>query len=261
MRLKLIYTALLSVLSLTGYAQTPTARPDSAATIALRHPGRAVALRIAVPSVLVGIGVLAHSPHVNQTMYQAKLDMQAETQETFGTVNAHGIDDYTRHVPLAIAYGLMATGHNGTRPAMSFTLIYLLAHELDEGVVSHLKRVSAEPRPYDPRDLTSFPSSHTSQAFLTATLLHEQYGRQYPWVSVAGYTVAAATGTMRVLGNKHWATDVLAGAGIGFLSAETVWRVYPALARLLPTKLSTKLLAVPTYSAAQGAGLAVAVQL
>ncbi|GAB3731777.1 hypothetical protein GCM10027594_13710 [Hymenobacter agri] len=261
MRRKLILTTLMGALSLTGHAQAPTARPDSAVATAPQHSGRAVALRIAVPSAFIGIGVLAHSPRLNQTMYQAKLDMQAETQETFGTVNAHGIDDYTRHVPLAVAYGLMATGHRGTLPAVSFTLVYLLAHELDEGVVSHLKRISAEPRPYDPRDLTSFPSSHTSQAFLTATLLHEQYGRQYPWVSVAGYTVAAATGTMRVLGNKHWATDVLAGAGIGFLSAETVWRVYPMLAHLLPTKLSTKLLAVPTYSAAQGAGLAVAVQL
>nr|WP_277881439.1 phosphatase PAP2 family protein [Hymenobacter cyanobacteriorum] len=257
--MKLILTFLMGALSLAGHAQTPTATPDSAAI--QRQHRRAVALRIAVPSALVGVGVLAHSPRFNQTMYQAKLDMQAETQETFGTLNAHGVDDYTRHVPLAIAYGLMATGHHGARPAVSFTLIYLLAHELDEGVVSNLKRLSAEPRPYDPRDLTSFPSSHTSQAFLTATLLHEQYGRQYPLVSVAGYAVAAATGTMRVLGNKHWATDVLAGAGIGFLSAETVWHVYPSLVRLLPSKLSTKLLVVPTYSAGQGGGLAMALQL
>ena len=260
MRLKLTLTFLLGVLSFAGYAQTPAATPDSVVTQRREHR-RALALRIAVPSVLVGVGVLAHSPRFNQTMYQAKLDMQAETQETFGTLDARGVDDYTRHVPLAIAYGLMATGHHGARPAVSFTLIYLLAHELDEGVVSNLKRVSAEPRPNDPRDLTSFPSSHTSQAFLTATLLHEHYGRQYPLVSVAGYTVAAATGTMRVLGNKHWATDVLAGAAIGFLSAETVWHVYPALVRLLPAKLSGKLLVVPTYSAGQGGGLAVALQL
>lgn len=264
MRLKLILSFLLGLSSVAGHAQAPTATADSAVTSvasAPRSPGRAVALRIGVPSVLIGIGVLAHSPRFNQTMYQAKLDMQAETQAAFGTVNAHGLDDYTRHAPLAIAYGLMATGHRGALPAASFTLVYLLAHELDEGVVSNLKRLSAEPRPYDPRDLTSFPSSHTSQAFLTATLLHEQYGRQYPWASVAGYAVAAATGTMRVLGNKHWATDVLAGAGIGFLSAETVWHTYPALVRLLPEKISQKLLVVPTYSAGQGAGFAMAVQL
>ncbi|MDQ2792564.1 MAG: phosphatase PAP2 family protein [Bacteroidota bacterium] len=259
MRLKHLLTILMGVFSLAGHAQNTPATPDSAAVA--RHHRRAVALRIAVPSALLGVGVLAQSPRLSQTLYEAKLAMQAETQEEFGGFDAHGIDDYTRHVPLAIAYGLLATGHSGTRPAVSFTLIYLLAHELDQGVVSNLKRVSAEPRPYDPHDLTSFPSSHASQAFLTATLLHEQYGRRYPLVSVAGYAVAAATGTLRVLGNKHWATDVLAGAGIGFLSAETVWHVYPALVRLLPHKFSTRLLVVPTYSAGQGGGLALALQL
>ena len=218
---------------------------------------RAVALRIAVPSVLISVGVLAHSPKINETLWRAKQDLQAETQEMFGGFNARGIDDYTRHLPLAAAYGLMATGHRGERTAVGFTLIYLVAHELDAGVVSHLKRITAEPRPYNALDLSSFPSSHTSQAFLTATLLHEQYGRQYPWVSVSGYAVATATGAMRVLGNKHWATDVLAGAAIGFLSAETVWHLYPALTKLLPKDLAHKLLLVPTYTGGS-AGLALA---
>ncbi len=222
--------------------------------------GQRAALRIAVPSALVAVGVLAHSNQYNETLYQAKLGMQQETQRVFRGFNSHGLDDYTRHAPLAAAYAMMATGHRGERTAVGFTLIYLLAHELDAGVVSNLKRLTAEPRPYNPNDLSSFPSSHTSQAFLTATLLHEQYGRQYPWLSVSGYAVAAATGTMRVLGNKHWATDVLAGAGIGFLSAETVWHLYPALTRLLPTRVAHKMLLVPTYQAGGGAGLALAIR-
>lgn len=260
-RRKFLLTLLLGLSSVAGYAQTAVATPDS---LAAPNPSRracAVALRVAVPSVLVGIGVLAQSPRYNQALYQAKLTIQAETQQAVGIPNFHGVDDYSQHVPLAMAYALMASGHRGVRPALSFTLIYLLAHELDGGVVSNLKRLSAEPRPNNLQDLSSFPSSHTSQAFLTATLLHEQFGRQYPLVSVAGYTVAAATGAMRVLGNKHWATDVLAGAGIGFLAAETVWHVYPSLVRLLPSKLSNKLLLVPTYSAGQGGGLAMALAL
>jgi len=218
------------------------------------------ALRIAVPSALVAVGVLAHSNQYNETLYRAKLDMQHETQEAFRGFDAHGLDDYTRHAPLAMAYTMMATGHRGERTAMSFTLIYLLAHELDAGVVSNLKRLTAEPRPCNPNDLSSFPSSHTSQAFLTATLLHEQYGRQYPWLSVSGYAVATATGAMRLLGNKHWATDVLAGSGIGFLSAETIWHLYPVFTKVLPPKVSKKLLLVPTYQAGGGAGFALAIE-
>lgn len=256
----------LLLVLLAGYPAAVYSQPlntgadDSVAVV--RAPrlssGQRAALRIAVPSVLVGIGVLAHSPKYNETLCRAKQDMQQETQEVFRGFNAHGIDDYTRHAPLAMAYAMMATGHRGERSAVGFTLIYLVSHELDAGVVSHLKRLTAEPRPYNPNDLSSFPSSHTSQAFLTATLLHEQYGRQYPWLSVSGYAVAAATGTMRVLGNKHWATDVLAGAGIGFLSAETIWHLYPALTKMLPPRMAQKFLLVPTYQAGGGAGLALA---
>src|SRR6476469_2030705 len=110
------------MLGFASHARVATTPPDSAVAAGPQHRGRAVALRIAVPSVLVGVGVLAYSPQCNQTLYQAKLDMQAETQETFGVLNAHGVDDYTRHVPLAMAYGLMATGHRGALPAVSFTL-------------------------------------------------------------------------------------------------------------------------------------------
>ncbi|MBD2720957.1 phosphatase PAP2 family protein [Hymenobacter armeniacus] len=242
-------------------AQAPTRPlPDSVTARPAGHL-RAALLRVAVPSVAIGVGVLAHKPTFNQTLCKAKQDLQEETQEVFSGFDAHGLDDYTRHAPLALAYGLMATGHKGVRTPLGFTLIYLVAHELDQGVVNHLKRITAEPRPYNAQDLSSFPSSHTSQAFLTATLLHEQYGRQYPWVSVTGYAVATATGTMRVLGNKHWATDVLAGAAIGFLSAETVWHAYPALTKLLPQRLAHKMLLVPTYAPGGGAGLAMGVQL
>ncbi|MBH8557209.1 phosphatase PAP2 family protein [Hymenobacter negativus] len=260
LRLSLFLLALSSPMAHLAQAQQLPALPADSAIQAPRpvNKARAVALRIAVPSALVAVGVLAHSPTYSTVLCQAKQDMQAETQEIFRGFDAHGIDDYSRHAPLALAYGLMATGHRGERSAVGFTLIYLAAHELDEGIVSNLKRITAEPRPYNAQDLSSFPSSHTSQAFLTATLLHEQYGRQYPWVSVSGYAVATATGAMRLMGNKHWATDVLAGAAIGFLSAETVWHLYPALTKALPSRVAHKLLLVPTYVPGAGAGAALA---
>ena len=260
LRLSLFLFVLSALAVRPAQAQRPTSFLADSVTHAQRpgNKARAVALRIAVPSALVALGVMAHSPSYSAVLCQAKQDMQAETQEVFNGFNSHGIDDYSRHVPLALAYGLMATGHRGTRSAVGFTLIYLAAHELDEGIVSSLKRITAEPRPYNAEDLSSFPSSHTAQAFLTATLLHEQYGHQYPWVSVSGYAVATATGAMRLMGNKHWATDVLAGAAIGFLSAETAWHLYPALTNMLPPRLANRLLLVPTYVPGAGAGMALA---
>ena len=61
----------------------------------------------------------------------------------------------------------------------------------------------------------SFPSGHTATAFMTATMLHQEYGWRSPWFSIGGYTAAAITGVSRICNNRHWLSDVVAGAGIG----------------------------------------------
>lgn len=49
-------------------------------------------------------------------------------------------------------------------------------------------------------------------------MLAKEYGHKSPWVGIGAYSVA--TGLMRMANNKHWLSDVLAGAGIGILSTE-----------------------------------------
>ncbi|UOQ72298.1 phosphatase PAP2 family protein [Hymenobacter cellulosilyticus] len=262
-----------SLISLRSVAQVPapSLTPDSSATIvapaplpvrplAPASPWRRLAqpatLRVAVPLSLIGVAWLSNKDNV---LRRAKREIQEETLEAFPTFDTR-LDDYTRHVPIAAAYALQLAGVKGERGVVPFTLIYLLAHQVNMGVTSNLKRLCREQRPDIPTDYSSFPSSHTSEAFMTATLLHEQYGKTNPWISVGGYAVATATGTMRVLHNRHWVTDVVAGAGIGFLSAEAVWHLYPALTRLLPAKLAQKCLLVPTYVPGGGMGLSVAIK-
>lgn len=72
----------------------------------------------------------------------------------------------------------------------------------------------------DSSSANSFPSGHTAQAFLAATFFTKEYGNKYPWISVGMYTLSTGIGVMRILNNKHWISDVLAGAGIGMLSVE-----------------------------------------
>ena len=55
---------------------------------------------------------------------------------------------------------------------------------------------------------------------MTATMLTKEYGSRSPWIGIGAYTVASATGIMRMANNKHWLSDVLMGAGIGILSTE-----------------------------------------
>ncbi len=82
------------------------------------------------------------------------------------------------------------------------------------GTVNGLKYSVGRLRP-DGSRRNSFPSGHTATAFMTATMLHKEYGWRSPWFSIGGYTAAAVTGISRILNNRHWLSDVIAGGAIG----------------------------------------------
>ena len=62
----------------------------------------------------------------------------------------------------------------------------------------------------------SFPSGHTSAAFQGAGFIHARYGWKY---AVPAYISASFVGYSRVYANKHFPSDVWAGAIIGTLSS------------------------------------------
>jgi hypothetical protein len=92
------------------------------------------------------------------------------------------------------------------------------------GVVHGLKNKVDEQRP-DGSDYKSFPSGHAAVAFMTATMLAREYGWKSPWYTIGAYAVATATGVSRVTMEKHWAGDVVSGAGIGILATEVGYMV------------------------------------
>lgn len=71
----------------------------------------------------------------------------------------------------------------------------------------------------------SFPSAHTSNAFATATVFATQY-KTTKWVPPVAYTLASLVALSRIYDNAHWASDVLAGAAVGFLSAKAMNSFY-----------------------------------
>jgi hypothetical protein len=131
-------------------------------------------------------------------------------------------DDYLQHSPIVVVYGLNWLGVKGKNDFANRTAI-LIKTELMVGMLTFsLKRITAVPRP-DTRELTSFPSGHTAQAFAAATFMSKEYGHKSIWYSIGAYTVATGVGAMRVMNNRHWVSDVLVGAGIGILSTNLVY--------------------------------------
>lgn len=128
-------------------------------------------------------------------------------------------DDYLQYAPAALMVGLKAGGVKG-RSSWGRMLV---SDAFSAGVmaiaVNSLKYSARVMRP-DGSGRNSFPSGHTATAFMTATMLHKEYGGRSAWYSIAGYSMATATGVSRMLNNKHWLSDVMVGAGIGILATE-----------------------------------------
>lgn len=130
------------------------------------------------------------------------------------------IDNYTQFVPYVPVLALKAFGYQG-RSSWDRLMVSALASNAVMAVAVNATKYSVKEMRPDNSTENSFPSGHTATAFVAATVLHKEYGlTRSPWFSVGGYAIATGTGLMRVLNNRHWISDVIAGAGIGILSTE-----------------------------------------
>ncbi len=120
--------------------------------------------------------------------------------------------------------GLITKEDRHKKTALLAAKSYIVA-----GVVGQLlKRIGSRRRPYqfkgDPNpyawegfkfDYHSFPSGHTNVAFALATVFAETY-KDIPAVPIVVYSLATLSGLSRIHDNAHWASDVFAGAALGW---------------------------------------------
>ncbi len=130
-----------------------------------------------------------------------------------------GIDDVLQYTPMAASFLLKAAGVKCRSSWEQRLYKSGASFILCSGTTYLLKHSIHKMRP-DGTDNRSFPSGHTAIAFSGATVLHKEFGKTSPWISVAGYAVATITAVDRVRRNRHHWEDVATGAAIGFLSAQ-----------------------------------------
>jgi membrane-associated phospholipid phosphatase len=120
-----------------------------------------------------------------------------------------------------VTLGLFAAGrfaHDGTFRAFSYDATQAV---LVNGIYTELiKKAVSRTRP-DGSDRLSFPSGHASSAFALATVAQQHYGFK---VGVPSYVAASAIGLSRIERDKHYLSDVLAGATLGVIAGRTVVR-------------------------------------
>ena len=91
----------------------------------------------------------------------------------------------------------------------------------------------------DNSNYLSFPSGHTTVAFAAATVFAMEY-RNIWYVPVIAYSAATSIGLSRIVQNQHWISDVLVGAGLGFLTGRQVVNNYHRYSKLQLEKAKKK---------------------
>ena len=141
----------------------------------------------------------------------------------------NGLDNYIQYSPFILTLALKTAGVENRNQWGRLFVSTAFSYATMAALINIAKYTIKEQRP-DGTSRNSFPSGHTATAFASATILHKEYGlTRSLWYSAAGYAVATATGVMRVMNNRHWASDVIAGAGLGILCTSLMYWLAPYL--------------------------------
>jgi len=201
-------------------------------------------LGIALPSAMITYGLISLGDNgIREIDYRTRLSLEKNNRFW----NTH-VDDYMQFSPAAAAYTLKLCKVESAHNLLDMTILYGISSILAGGVISKTKIITARERP-DHSNNRSFPSGHTQTAFVAAEFLHQEYKNQSVWISIGGYSAATFVGIARVYNNRHWVSDVVAGAGIGILSTKVVYWIYPCFRKKIGKKdQSLQTFVFPGYS-------------
>ncbi len=210
--------------------------------------------QLIIPSLLIGYGVIGLN---SDQLKGYNLEIQDEVTENID--QKFSIDDIMQYAPAASVYALNACGMTGKNNLKDRSIILASSYLMMSAAVLSLKNITHVERP-DGSSNNSFPSGHTATAFAGAEFLWQEYKDKSIWYGISGYAVATATGAFRIVNNRHWLTDVAAGAGIGILSTKAAYWIYPYINRkIFSTKAKEKKVSsmvLPYYNGKQmGCGL------
>lgn len=205
----------------------------------------------------IGLGTLALVSLADQPLQQFALDLRGRSP---------GLRNVSRFITnfggAYEGYTLVALGLYGfifkNEKMKTTTLLASQAYVVGATLQVALKFLTGRTRPsyYDPNTIakphfkgpfskivdyngmrtnSSFPSGHSTVAFAAATVYALEYSNK-PLVPILCYASATLIGLSRITENKHWATDVLAGGALGYLTGRLVVNNYHRYAKIKSDK-------------------------
>jgi membrane-associated phospholipid phosphatase len=171
----------------------------------------------AIPAVLITYGAL----HANNHGFYTNTDANYDIHKLFPTYRT-SIDDYLIYAPYLELGAVLLSGVESRDDRLNIGLVVLKGEAIMLASTFAVKYLVAEERP-DKSDKLSFPSGHTAQAFLAASIVHNEFRDKSQWYGVGAYTIATGVAALRMINNAHWQSDVIAGAGFGILSAHLAY--------------------------------------
>ena len=172
--------------------------------------------------------------------------IQHSLQNALGNDFSTSFDDRTRNIPIAQMYIADIFGVQARNHWFDQTKNMVISILLTDLLTMQLKRAAGKQRP-DDTDFESWPSGHTSHAFATASVLYEEFKHTSPLLAYSGYLFAITTGYLRMANNRHYLSDVLAGAGLGILVTKLVYK-YDYLIPWNPFMKKQNMALLPRYS-------------
>jgi len=182
------------------------------------------------PTLCIGYGVWSFYHNLPK-----KIDELIREEVLYFRPDRTKYDNYTQYAPVVCTYGLNVAGVKGRHNYRDLTIIYLTSQIFTGIFTLPVKFCRLRERP-DNSNFHSFPSGHTTTAFSSAQLMYREFQNTHFWVSISGTTFALFTGISRVINNKHWVSDVVIGAGLGILSTELAYCLFPKIDKMLRRK-------------------------
>ena len=168
-----------------------------------------------------------------------RVDNWTQDQRSPGSDRAAQVFKYGGEPVLifGVSGGILAAGVISGRPDLERRGGRVLASVVAAGLTTGaLKEITGRFRPDNTTDPyvfhpftnhDAFPSGHATMAFALATSLSAEIHR--PWATALLYTGATGTAWSRLNDQKHWLSDVLAGATVGITAANVIegrWRIF-----------------------------------